>query len=145
MIVYPITCEAGHEFEGWYANPEAFDKLHDAGQVECPVCGSSHVEKLPSAPHVHTRGSSARASEPTPEQIAAVRAAAVGELRAFILANTEDVGRKFAEIARRMHYGEEDHRGIRGRVTPEEAAELQEEGVDAYAVSGELELDEVKH
>ena len=61
-------------------------------------------------------------------------ASAIAALRTYLLSNTEDVGRKFAEVARRIHYKEEAHRNIRGRVTAEEAAELQEEGVEAYAV-----------
>jgi len=140
MIVYALSCNAGHAFEGWYASPEAFEKLSAAGHLECPPCGTKRVDKRPSAPYVHTQGS---APPPTPKAID--RDKAIGELRAFLLANTEDVGRKFAEIARRIHYGEEAHRGIRGRVTPEEATELQEEGVNAVSISADLGLDEIPH
>ena len=141
MIVYALACNAGHSFEGWYGSPEAFDTQRDAGHVECPACGSRRVEKLPSAPYVHTHGSSASREV----DAAAVRTKAIGEMRAFLLKNTEDVGREFAAIARRIHYGEEEQRGIRGHVTPDEAAELREEGVDAYAVSADLGLDETQH
>jgi len=134
MIVYELACRSGHAFEGWYASPDAFDTQRDAGHLECPVCGTEDVLKRPSAPHVHTHGSSRPQSAALSE-----RGRAMGELRAFILANTEDVGRKFAEIARRIHYGEEAHRGIRGQVTPEEAVALQEEGVPATLVQGDLE------
>ncbi|QJR15164.1 DUF1178 family protein [Usitatibacter palustris] len=147
MIVYALTCNAGHAFEGWYGSADAFEKLRDAGHLECPACGSKRVEKLPSAPYVHTHGSAAPSpppSEPDPNA-AAIRTKAIGELRAFLLKNTEDVGREFAEIAKRIHYGEEEQRGIRGSVTPDEAAELQDEGVDAFAVSSDLGLDEIQH
>jgi hypothetical protein len=140
MIVYALSCNAGHAFEGWYASPEAFDKLSADGHLECPSCGTRRVDKRPSAPYVHTQGSAAPAAPKTID-----RDKAIGELRAFLLANTEDVGRKFAEIARRIHYGEEAHRGIRGRVTPEEATELQEEGVNAVSISADVGLDEIPH
>ena len=140
MIVYALSCNAGHAFEGWYASPEAFEKLSAAGHLECPSCGTKRVDKRPSAPYVHTQGSAAPAAPKTID-----RDKAIGELRAFLLANTEDVGRKFAEIARRIHYGEEAHRGIRGRVTPEEATELQEEGVNAVSISTDVGLDEIPH
>ena len=142
MIVYALSCNAGHAFEGWYASPEAFEKLSASGHLECPACGTKQVHKLPSAPYVHTQGGAApAAAAPQPND----RDKAIGELRAFLLANTEDVGRKFAEIARRIHYGEEAHRGIRGRVTPDEAAELQEEGVNAVSISADVGLDEIPH
>jgi hypothetical protein len=91
------------------------------------------VRKVPSAPHVHT---SEAASAPLDE--GARRREALQVLRQFILANTENVGRKFAEVARRIHYREEEARGIRGQVTVDEAEELREEGVQAFAVSPEV-------
>ncbi len=141
MIVYPFTCGAAHSFEGWYASAEAYASQRDAGHVECPVCGTHEVRKLPSAPYVHTQAPARPAATVDP----GAREKAIGAMRAFILANTEDVGRKFAEIARRVHYGEEAWRGLRGHATPAEAAELQEEGVEAFTVSAELGLDEVPH
>jgi len=142
MIVYELACKAGHTFEGWYASPEAFDTQREAGHLACPACGSKRVHKRPSAPYVHTQAAPAA---PAPAHAAGEREKAVGEMRAFILANTEDVGRKFAEIARRIHQGEEAQRGIRGRVTPGEAESLREDGVDAFAVSADLGLDEITH
>lgn len=76
---------------------------------------------------------------------AALRRQVVGALRKFILANTENVGRKFAEIARRIHYKEEEARGIRGQVTAEEAAELHEEGVPTFSVSPDVIASEEVH
>ncbi len=136
MIVYPLACALGHLFEGWFASAEAFDKQAAAGLLECPSCSSADITRLPSAPHVHTSGSPSAPVQPAPAE--GGRREAIGMLRKFILANTEDVGRKFAEVARRIHYQEEEGRGIRGLVTPEEAAELHEEGVATFSVSPEI-------
>jgi hypothetical protein len=136
MIVYQLGCGEGHFFEGWFASAEACDRQAQTGQLQCPTCSSAEIRKLPSAPHVHTSGGEGAAATPADE--AAVRGAALKALRTFILANTENVGRKFAEVARRIHYQEEEARGIRGQVTPEEAAELHEEGVQALAVSPDV-------
>jgi len=109
---------------------ERYDVQAAAGRLECPSCGSADVSKLPSAPHVHT-------GESTPKPDAAVIAArreAFGKLREIILASTEDVGRRFAEVARRIHYQEEASRNIRGQVTAEEALELRDEGVETLTL-----------
>ena len=130
MIVYQLACQNGHFFEGWFASAEACEKQAADGLVECPACSSVEIRKLPSAPHVHT---SAETAAPSPDAQAA-RQAAVAALRKYILANTENVGRQFAEIARRIHYKEEEARGIRGQVRAEEAAELHEEGVETVTL-----------
>ncbi|HEX7558218.1 MAG TPA: DUF1178 family protein [Usitatibacter sp.] len=134
MIIYPLACDSGHEFEGWFASAQACDQQAEAGQIQCPSCSSAEVRKLPAAPHIHTSGgeaSPARSAE-------VVRHQAVAELRRFILASTEDVGRKFAEIARRIHYREEEERSIRGVATPQEAPDLRDEGIEALIVSPEV-------
>ena len=136
MIVYQLACGRGHFFEGWFASAEACDRQAQAGQIQCPACSSSEVRKLPAAPHVHTSGGSA--AEAPSGAGDAVKREAVQALRKFILANTENVGPKFAEVARRIHYQEEKARGIRGQVTPEEAEELRDEGVQTYTVSSEV-------
>jgi hypothetical protein len=141
MIVYPLACDAGHEFEGWFASAEACDRQAEAGQIQCPSCSSAEVRKLLSAPHVHTSG-----AEDSPVPAAeVVRRQAVQSLRKYILANTENVGRKFAEVARRIHYQEEEARGIRGVVTPDEAQELAEEGVETLTLSPEVIASEKVH
>ena len=132
MIVYQLTCGQGHTFEGWFSSAEAFDKQAESGQLQCPTCSTTEVRKALSAPHVHTGVSQPPAAAKSAGE---VRREAMIELRNFILTNTEDVGRKFAEIARRIHYREEDARNIRGVVTPDEADELREEGVEAIAIS----------
>jgi hypothetical protein len=142
MIVYQLACAHDHFFEGWFASPQACDAQAAAGRLECPVCASSAVRKLPAAPHVHTSGNGAPALAPAPidegRLRAMVRAEAASLVRKFILANTENVGREFPEVARRIHYREEDSRGIRGQVTPAEARELHEEGIETYTVAPEV-------
>ena len=135
MIVYQLTCGQGHFFEGWFASAQAYDRQAGSGQLQCPTCSTPEVRKLPSAPHVHTSGSQLAAA-PRDEQ--ALRKETLRELRKFILTNTEDVGRKFAEIARRIHYQEEEARNIRGVVTPDDADELREEGVEPLSISTEI-------
>jgi hypothetical protein len=136
MIVYQLACGRGHFFEGWFASAQACEKQAEAGQLQCPSCSSPDVRRLPSAPHVHTSGGEAAPAQPRPE--AQFKREALLALRKFILSNTENVGREFAEVARRIHYEEEKARGIRGEVTAEEAEELREEGVPAYSVPAEL-------
>jgi len=137
MIVYQMACDQGHPFEGWFASADACVKQVEEGLLECPTCGSPDVTRLPSAPHVHTSAASEAPATLSVTNEAARRKVLVA-LRQFILENTDDVGRKFAEVARRIHYKEEEARGIRGRVTPEEAVELSEEGVTAFAISPEV-------
>src|SRR2546421_153935 len=133
MIVYQLGCPSGHFFEGWFASAETCEKQAAEGLLACPTCSSAQIRKLPSAPHVHTAAEAANDASAQP-----VRREAVAALRTFILANTENVGRKFAEIARRIHYKEEAARGIRGQVTADEAAELHEEGVTTYTVPPDI-------
>jgi hypothetical protein len=143
MIVYSLDCPNGHFFEGWFASADACERQRASGQLACPTCASANVRKLPSAPHVHA---SASAPAPRAADGEAGRREALGALRQLVLANTEDVGRQFAEIARRIHYKEEDARGIRGHVTAEEAAELREEGVQTHSLpAGFLGAEEVQH
>ena len=129
MIVYQLACGKGHSFEGWFASAEACDRQAASGALRCPACESGEVRKLPSAPHVHT----AAAPAPKPDD-AGTKAKALDALRTLVLAGTEDVGRKFAEIARRIHREEEPARNIRGRVTGEEAEELRDEGVETITL-----------
>ena len=130
MIIYPLRCAEGHDFEGWFASAQACERQAAANQLQCPSCGSADVVKLPSAPHVHTGE-----SPPAPDAAAtAARREAVAKLRDLILANTENVGRQFAEVARRIHYKEEESRNIRGQVTAEEAEGLREEGVETLTL-----------
>lgn len=127
MIVYQMGCANGHSFEGWFASAEACEQQADSGALTCPTCSSARIRKMLSAPHVHT-------GEAAPSLDAATREKAIDALRTVVLTSTEDVGRKFAEVARRIHYREEAPRNIRGRVTADEAQELKDEGVDTLTL-----------
>jgi hypothetical protein len=147
MKVFRLGCTHGHDFEGWFASAEDFDRQRAAGQVLCPVCNESGVSRLPSAPYVNT---GAHGTKPVPVASPAGTkapelAAALAALKAYVVANTQNVGREFPEVARRIHYGEEAERAIRGRVTPREAAELADEGVEAIALPPGVVPDEGVH
>ncbi|MDO9286966.1 MAG: DUF1178 family protein [Aquabacterium sp.] len=141
MKVLNLRCAHDHGFEGWFASETDFVDQNARGVVECPMCGNQQVTRLPSAPRLNLSG----AREPaTPDAVApsAPAAAAVAEpsaaqmqamwLRAVqqVLKTTEDVGERFPEEARRIHYGETAQRGIRGQASVEERAALAEEGIE---------------
>jgi hypothetical protein len=147
MRVFNLCCEQGHEFEGWFASAAEFDRQQAQGSIACPLCNNASVARLPSAPYVNT---GARRPETVPvaaqpQPAANELAAVLAKLKAYVVANTEDVGRQFPEVARRIHYGEESARGIRGRVTTQEAVELREEGIEAVALPPGLAPDEPVH
>jgi hypothetical protein len=124
VIVLNLICGSGHRFEAWFASAEAFDGQRAAGQVACPHCQATEVSRLPNAPHVR------RASPQEPQLPSAPDAAA---LRAQTLARmadaAEDVGARFPEEARRIHYRETAERSIRGRASVADALELLDEGI----------------
>jgi hypothetical protein len=122
MIVFTLRCESAHEFEGWFRDGAAFERQAAAQEVACPHCGSHHVEKAPMAPRV--RKSSEKAT-PSPAQL---RAALVA-LRQHVEQHCENVGERFAEEARRIHYGETEPHGIYGDSSDAEAEALAEEGI----------------
>ena len=131
MIVYDLLCENAHRFEGWFVSPEAFSHQHDAGQLACPMCGSSSVQKQPSAPYVQTgAGASEQAVLAHPELLETMRKKFVE----FVLQHTEDVGGRFAEEARAIHYKEAPERAIRGQASAQDTKELQEEGIEVFAL-----------
>ncbi len=143
MIKYALVCTRGHEFDSWFADSAAFDKQSKKKLVACPICDSTKVEKAIMAPQIGKKGRAA-AQEPaapastevstgpsTPLMMAqeAELRAKIKELRDHVTKNADDVGEKFPDEARKMHYGEIDHRPIYGQAKPEEAKELIEEGV----------------
>ncbi len=132
MIVYDLLCENAHRFEGWFASPEAFSHQHEAGQLACPMCGSSSVQKQPSAPYVQTGGAddNGQAVMANPELLETMRKKFVE----FVLQNTEDVGGRFAEEARAIHYKEAPDRAIRGQASEHETKALQDEGIEVFAL-----------
>jgi hypothetical protein len=137
MIVFDLNCSGGHPFEGWFASAADFDRQKQAGLVACPVCDATDVERRPSAKVRVTRakqGAQAQESAPAPagathDAIAGISPELLAKLREAVR-STEDVGERFPEEARKIHYDEAPARSIRGRATPEEAAELTEEGID---------------
>lgn len=129
MIRYTLSCESGHGFEAWFSGSADFDRQTERGLVSCPVCGSTVVSKALMAPSVSTaRKQEARrtlALEAVQKEAMAKLKAAVAEIRA----NSEDVGERFPEEARRIHYGEAETRGIIGQASADEVRELLEEGI----------------
>lgn len=129
MIRFALRCEHSHEFEGWFRNNDDFDTQKKRGFVECPVCGSSNVEKALMAPAVSTSRKQEKVALAMGEQ----QRRAMAELKALsqkMRDNADYVGDKFAEEARKIHFGETEARGIYGEATVQEARSLVEDGVD---------------
>ncbi|RQP24678.1 DUF1178 family protein [Piscinibacter terrae] len=142
MKVLDLRCTHGHRFEGWFASDADLQSQMDRGLLECPVCADKAITRLPSAPRLNVSG----AREPQPPAKPAEKAPQGDQpiemtmqaawLRAVqhVMNNTDDVGDKFAEEARKIHYGEADERAIRGRATPDEAEALRDEGIDVMSL-----------
>ncbi len=120
MIVYDLVCARGHAFEGWFDDSDDYENQHRSGILECPVCGVAEVQKVPSASHISLKR---RAIVPDEQ------ARMLKRMHEHVERNYEDVGAKFAEEARKMHYGEREQRNIRGAATLSEFNELREEGI----------------
>ena len=134
MKVLNLRCANGHGFEGWFASDNDFMDQNGRGLLECPLCNDRVISRLPSAPRLNLSGVREEpAPAPVPPQPADLQAAWLQTVRR-LMANTEDVGDRFAEEARRIHYGESENRGIRGDATPEERQALNEEGIDVVAI-----------
>lgn len=132
MIRYDLRCDNGDEFEAWFGSIADYDKQAASGLVECPHCGSKHVEKAPMAPSVVT----GRKKDARKERAVAMAMAA--KVREHIRANFDYVGDKFADEARKIHAGESEERAIWGEATPEQARELAEEGIAAAPLPADL-------
>ncbi len=141
MIKYNLICKDGHEFEGWFQNSEAFDKLADAKQLSCTVCGTSKVSKALMAPNL---GAAVKSKSDTPDtkpsetqemtELQQEFRKAVKKVREHIEQNADYVGKGFAEEARKIHYEEAEARDIYGEATSTEVKELVEEGVEFQAL-----------
>lgn len=136
MIIYDLTCVHEHCFEGWFQSAEDFERQRGNGLIACPRCGSTVIKRVPSAVHLAktTGEDSSRPKRPTSPAAegAAGALATYQRLATFLLANCEDVGRGFAEEARKIHYLEAPERSIRGETTAEEFEALQEEGIVVF-------------
>ena len=131
MIVFDLLCANGHAFEGWFASGSEFDRQKAANLVSCPVCDGSDVERRPSAKVRVSKAQTAVAAPPAAVQdaIAGISPELLAKLREAVR-NTEDVGERFPEEARKIHYDEAPARSIRGKASQEEAEALTEEGID---------------
>jgi hypothetical protein len=152
MIRYALACDEGHAFESWFQNSAAYDKQVKRGLVTCPVCNSAKVEKTIMAPRLSGAKKRGRTSAPVPPPASDSSAPAqdapapvamvspqehefrkkLKELREHLTKNADYVGQKFPEEARKMHYGEIDHRSIYGEASPDQAKELHEEGIEFH-------------
>jgi hypothetical protein len=154
MILYTLACENGHTFESWFASSVAYDKQVKRSLVTCPVCNSAKVEKALMAPRLSgtkKRGAAAvpaPAPAPEPSSPATVPATPapvammspqehelrkkLKEIREHLTKNADYVGQKFPEEARKMHYGEIEHRSIYGEASPDQAKELHDEGIEFH-------------
>jgi hypothetical protein len=150
MIRYALVCERKHNFEIWFNSSADYDKQRKRGLVTCPACDSKKVEKAIMAPAIG-RGGRKRSepieapvtatetpAAPQPETVAMISPqeqefrAKLKELRDHLTSNADNVGKKFPEEARKMHYGETEHRSIYGEASPEEAKELHDEGIEFH-------------
>jgi len=157
MIRYALACAKGHSFESWFPNSAAYDKQAKRGLVSCPICGETKVEKAIMAPKLagtkkRAAASSKDAPAPEPAPAAPIEAPTADskapvammspperefrqklkELREHLTKNADYVGQKFPEEARKMHYGEIDHRSIYGEASPQEAKDLHDEGIEFH-------------
>ena len=141
MIIFDLECDEKHNFEGWFKNTEEFNRQLNDGLLTCPVCNSKHIHKIPSATNfIHSKPKKL-VVEPAPEKqalsdsqsMAKAHAdfAVLKKLTEFVEKNFDDVGEKFTDEAKRIHYGEAESRNIRGTASPEEVIELKEEGITA--------------
>lgn len=144
MKVIDLRCASGHGFEGWFASEDDFLQQNGRGLVECPLCADRSITRLPSAPRLNLSGAREAAPPSPPARPAAdlqadmhgVWMQAVRQL----MASTEDVGERFAEEARRIHYGETPQRGIRGQTTPDQREALADEGIEVVSIPVPLAL-----
>jgi hypothetical protein len=162
MKVLDLRCSNGHGFEGWFGSEEDFLGQNSRGLIECPLCADRIVMRMPSAPRLNLSGAREpqpalqradapaqdTAAAPSPSAVSEVGTSRPPELQAAwmqavrrLLTETEDVGERFAEEARRIHYGEAEHRGIRGKATPEQREALREEGIETFSLPVPAALD----
>jgi hypothetical protein len=153
VIRYALACDQGHEFDSWFQSSDAYDEQAKRGLVSCPSCGSSKVAKALMAPNLKRTDKRSRTAEPAQVEPATAPAPAappektpvaimsdqerefrakLKELRAHLTKNADYVGQKFPEEARKMHYGELEHRSIYGEASAEDAKALHEEGIEFH-------------
>ncbi len=140
MKVLDLQCALGHAFEGWFASEDDFMAQNSRALVHCPLCGDAEVHKKPSAPRLNLRSSRSAPAEEAPSETAVALPATASqaspekwaawlEMSRELVANTTDVGDRFADEARKIHYGDAPERAIRGQASAQETRELLEEGI----------------
>jgi hypothetical protein len=164
MKVYNLACPLDHRFEGWFASEEDCLAQQDKGMLACPICDSTEITRMPSAPHIAKSGSSKdiptstelTVANPAATDNSGVSGALTGDVVALtgsdhsqleaqvqaaflkgmreLMGRSEDVGSSFAEEARKIHYKESPERSIRGQTTLDEAEALREEGIEVMAM-----------
>ena len=146
MKVLNLRCAHDHGFEGWFSSEDDFQAQNQRAAIECPLCGDTGVTRLPSAPRLNLSGARAPAAVTrhdvpgaasavaAPDQVPAVVKAQWLQVVRQVLANTEDVGERFPEEARRIHYGETGQRGIRGQASADERPARADEGIEIMAL-----------
>jgi hypothetical protein len=138
MKVLDLRCIQDHRFEGWFASDDDFQSQFARGLIECPCCADTSITRLPSAPRLNVSGArepqatAASAAGATPIDVT-MQAAWLHAVQQ-VIKHTDDVGDRFAEEARRIHYGEIDERAIRGRATRDEAEALRDEGIEVMSL-----------
>ena len=131
MIIFDLSCEHQHPFEGWFESSANYDSQHERGLISCPHCGSTRIRRVPSAVHL-----AKPASPPETTGTASAVGTRTGMLAAYqqlvsaIVANSEDVGADFADEARKIHYMEAPQRSIRGEASADDYETLRDEGID---------------
>lgn len=134
MKVFNLRCGNGHGFEGWFASEDDFLDQNGRGLLTCPLCADQVVTRMPSAPRLNLSATAESSpASTTTVSMPDLQAAWLQAVRQ-VMASTEDVGERFTDEARRIHYGESDPRAIRGQATPEQRAELLEEGIEVVAL-----------
>lgn len=147
MKVFDLQCIHGHTFEGWFGSEDDYQSQNADALVSCPFCGSTQINKLPAAPRLNLKSGRHSDEADTGNHLSNTLPAGSAshlphdamqslwlKVVDHVMKNTEDVGERFAEEARRIHYGEVAERGIRGQTTPEEVQTLEEEGIEVMAL-----------
>lgn len=166
MIVFNLSCSRHHYFDGWFRSADDFAQQAARDMVACPICGDNDIAKLLSAPRINlgttlasdSNAGAGASSDVTvsgdgaligkhqdvvgASTIPGLQAHMLRQFKQFVLTNTENVGGDFAETARKMHYGEEQHRNIRGRVSADESQALRDEGIETVGLPPGIFLDE---
>ncbi|MEW5729100.1 MAG: DUF1178 family protein [Pseudomonadota bacterium] len=130
MILFELRCANDHHFEGWFRDNATYDAQASGGEIACPVCGSVEVGKAIMAPRLNK----ARGADLDARDLALRMRQMLGEIRRKVEESCENVGERFPEEARRIHYGETEARPIYGEATPDEAKALEEEGVEVARI-----------